>query len=99
MRTFLFFFFVEGGCLNASPAGKRRIAIGADQQFNDEFFNGRMSSGETNALFARFGSSFSAIVAVAVAACVLIVTLFGVIFAVLQVNSITKIWGFMGRFF
>lgn len=86
-KIIIFLFLEIGGCINASPAGKRRIAVGAEQQFSeDSMFNGRMNGGDPNNLFSRFGSQFSAITAIAVAACVLIVTLFGVIFALLQVS-------------
>ncbi|XP_058978156.1 furin-like protease 2 isoform X2 [Musca domestica] len=87
-----------GGCINASPAGKRRIAAAAEQQqFGSSYGNsgglyGNLlddSDGSTGvgALFSRVGSPLTTITAIAVAACLLIVTVFAVIFAVLQRSS------------
>ncbi|XP_061398661.1 furin-like protease 2, partial [Musca vetustissima] len=86
-----------GGCINASPAGKRRIAAAAEQQqFGSSYGNsgglyGNLlddSDGTTgvSGLFSRVGSPLTTITAIAVAACLLIVTVFAVIFAVLQVS-------------
>lgn len=93
------FSFYPGGCINASPAGKRRIAAGAEQQIGDDIslvlngIGGKSSvtgsggdAGETNGLFVRFTSTTTAITSIAIAVCALIVTLFVIIFAVLQVN-------------
>lgn len=101
-----FFNFYPGGCINASPAGKRRIAAGAEEQIGDDIslvlngiggksgssgrgdgsgVGGRDAS-ETNGLFVRFTSTTTAITSIAIAVCALIVTLFVIIFAVLQVN-------------
>lgn len=90
--------YPTGGCINASPAGKRRIAAAAEQQqFGSSYGNsgglyGNLlddSDGSTSAsgLFSRVGSPFTTITAIAVAACLLIVTVFALIFAVLQVST------------
>ncbi|XP_075157350.1 furin-like protease 2 isoform X2 [Haematobia irritans] len=87
-----------GGCINASPAGKRRIAAAAEQQqFGSSYGNsgglyGNLiddTDGTTGVggLFSRVGSPLTTITAIAVAACLLIVTVFAVIFAVLQRSS------------
>lgn len=82
--------YVEGGCINSSPAGKRRIPIGAEQQqispFGDEndFFTGGKS--ETTGVLSHVASPLTTITALAVAGCLLIITVFVVIFAVLQVR-------------
>lgn len=89
------FSYYPGGCTNASPAGKRRIAAGAEQQIGDDIsvvlngIGGKSSGGdasETNGVFVRFTSTTTAITSIAIAVCALIVTLFVIIFAVLQVN-------------
>lgn len=89
------FSYYPGGCINASPAGKRRIAAGAEQQIGDDIsvvlngIGGKSSGGdasETNGVFVRFTSTTTAITSIAIAVCALIVTLFVIIFAVLQVN-------------
>lgn len=76
-------YFITGGCINSSPAGKRRIAIGAEQQFGDDssFGNGDNSNG----VLSNVGSIYTTITAITVAGCLLIVTVFVVIFAALQV--------------
>lgn len=77
-----------GGCINSSPAGKRRIANGAEQQqlssvADDALMgNGKDSTG----LLSHFGSAFTTITSIAVAACLLVVTIFVIIFAILQVR-------------
>lgn len=76
-----------GGCINSSPAGKRRIATGAE--LGDDFADGIGDGSQresTGGLFAHVVSPFTTITALAVAACLLIVTIFVIIFAVLQVN-------------
>lgn len=84
------FVFVKGGCINSSPAGKRRIPIGAEQQqmspFGDEndFFTGGKS--ETTGVLSNVASPLTTITALAVAGCLLVITVFVVIFAVLQVR-------------
>lgn len=89
----------SGGCINASPAGKRRIAAAAEQQqFGSSYGNSGGLYGNLlddadaatggNGLLTRFGSPLTAITAIAVAACLLIVTVFAVIFAVLQVSKL-----------
>jgi len=74
-----------GGCINSSPAGKRRIAIGAEQQFGDDGTFG--NNDESKGALANVGSLYTTITAIAVAACLLIVTVFVIIFATLQRNS------------
>lgn len=74
-----------GGCINSSPAGKRRIAIGAEQQFGDDGLFG--NSDESNGALNNVGSIYTTITAITVAACLLIVTVFVIIFAALQRNS------------
>lgn len=85
-------FFLAGGCINASPAGKRRIAAGAEQQFGSPYNSFDDSS--SNGVLARVGSPLTTITAIAVAGCLLIVTVFAVIFAVLQVSFIMWIQEF-----
>ncbi|XP_058061771.1 furin-like protease 2 [Anopheles bellator] len=93
-----------GGCINASPAGKRRV--GAEQQllqFGDESYGGGgpnapPSAGDGGGLhhfWKQFltNSSMSTITVVAVSGCLLIVTLFIVIFTVLQKRSQTMYTG------
>lgn len=77
-----------GGCINSSPAGKRRIAVGAEQQYGDDSnFGGTDLSGmDTTSVLSHVGSPFTTITAIAIAACLLIVTIFVIIFAVLQVR-------------
>uniref|UniRef100_A0A1A9VBT7 Furin-like cysteine-rich domain-containing protein n=1 Tax=Glossina austeni TaxID=7395 RepID=A0A1A9VBT7_GLOAU len=91
-----------GGCMNASPAGKRRIAAAAEQQqFGSSYGNsgglygnlvddvdGKTSvGGSLGGYFSRVGSPLTTITAIAVAACLLIVTVFALIFAILQRSS------------
>ncbi|EAT45948.1 AAEL002793-PA [Aedes aegypti] len=79
-----------GGCINSSPAGKRRI--GAEQQllqFGEEAANSASDSNAaetSDSSLRRFlqGASPSAVTVVAVSGCLLIVTLFAIIFTVLQ---------------
>lgn len=84
---------LTGDCINASPAGKRRIAVGAEQQFDDAMFasgsgksNADSDSSNGNGFSIRFSTTTAAITSIAVAACVLTVTLFAIILAVLQVS-------------
>lgn len=77
-----------GRCINASPAGKRRIAVGAEQQFGSNDGGGYgLDDGEPTGVLSHVGSPLTTITAIAVAGCLLIVTIFAVIFAVLQRNS------------
>lgn len=112
------FTLLSGGCINASPAGKRRIAAAAEQQqfgtsygnngglygnlLEDDALSGALGGvygaagigggGDGNGgFFSRVGSPLTTITAIAVAACLLIVTVFAVIFAVLQV-SVSKVF-------
>ena len=85
-----------GGCINSSQAGKRRIPIGAEQQMsqfngddndnlpidNDDIDGNGKSKHSTGVL-----TPLTAITAIAIAGCLLIITIFVVIFAVLQVFS------------
>uniref|UniRef100_A0A2M4DS50 furin n=1 Tax=Anopheles darlingi TaxID=43151 RepID=A0A2M4DS50_ANODA len=94
-----------GGCINASPAGKRRI--GAEQQmlqFGDESLgsagaNAALGDGGAGAgshrTWQQFltSTSMSTITVFAVSGCLLIVTLFIVIFTVLQKRSQTMYTG------
>lgn len=89
-----------GGCINASPAGKRRIANGIEQQqFGDDSLfgiSGKMNivnnDGSPNGgLSGRFSSTTAAITSIAIAACVLIISLFAIIFVVLQVSAFESI--------
>ncbi|XP_055845205.1 furin-like protease 2 isoform X2 [Episyrphus balteatus] len=75
----------SGGCINASPAGKRRIAAGAEQQFGSPYNS--FDDGSSNGVLSRVGSPLTTITAIAVAGCLLIVTVFAVIFAILQRSS------------
>lgn len=78
-----------GGCINSSPAGKRRIAVGAEQQLNEDLAAalGLVHDGSERAgWFAKVASPFTTITALTVAACLLVVTIFVIIFAVLQVT-------------
>lgn len=92
------FFFSNstGGCINSSPAGKRRIAIGADQQFNvPNSLDGLEGVPDSTGGFLNQFDSKLTITAIAVAGCLLIVTVFVVIFAVLQVSFlIICLWSY-----
>nr|XP_036218232.1 furin-like protease 2 [Bactrocera oleae] len=84
-----------GGCINASPAGKRRIAAAAEQQQFGSAYSGGLyggfldedTSGNGGGFFSRMSSPLTAITAVAVAVCLAIVTIVVVVFAVLQRSS------------
>ena len=85
----------SGGCINASPAGKRRIANGIEQQqFGDDSLfgiSGKLSianDGNGNNGFGRITPTTTAITAFAVAACVLIISVFAIVFVVIQVCTI-----------
>lgn len=71
-----------GGCQNSSPAGKRRIAAGADPLEGSSLYLEQQSTPA-----AHQSTSFTTVTALAVGGCVAVVVLFGIIFAVLQVNS------------
>lgn len=77
-----------GGCINSSPAGKRRIA--GDQQLSPLDFGDELggASAEASGLFSHVASPFATITALAVAACLLVITIFVIIFAVLQVCNV-----------
>lgn len=77
------YFSISEECLNSSPAGKRRIAAGAEQGVE-----GNMAAihGGTAADFHLHQyTPFTTVTAMAVAGCIAVVLLFGIIFAVLQV--------------
>ncbi|KAL9697957.1 hypothetical protein quinque_001398 [Culex quinquefasciatus] len=87
-----------GGCINSSPAGKRRV--GAEQQllqFGDEAAAaaaasgtnaGDLGSGQLASLRqVLLGASPTAITVMAISGCLLVVTVFVVIFSVLQVGG------------
>ncbi|XP_053949686.1 furin-like protease 2 isoform X1 [Anastrepha ludens] len=88
-----------GGCINASPAGKRRIAAAAEQQQFGSAYSGGLygglldedavggNGGAFGGFFSRVGSPLTTITAIAVAACLLVITVFALIFAVLQRTS------------
>lgn len=77
-----------GGCINASPAGKRRIASGAEQQLSSVADDALMGSGkDSTGLLSHFGSAFTSISSIAVAVCLLAVTIFVTIIVVVQVRQ------------
>lgn len=82
----------SGGCINASPAGKRRIASGVEQQqFGDDSLfgiSGKLSTANDGNGYNGFGRITPAITAIAIAACVLIVSVFAIVFVILQVRII-----------
>lgn len=91
--------YFSGGCINASPAGKRRIASGVEQQQfgggDDSLFgiSSKLSisnDGNGNNGFGRITPATTAITAIAIAACVVIISVFAIVFVVLQVRSIFK---------
>lgn len=87
------FHFYLGGCINASPAGKRRIANEQQQFGDDNLFGitGKLSIVNDENDNNGYGSIISAttpITAIALTACALIISLFAIIFIVLQVNTI-----------
>lgn len=86
-----------GDCINSSPAGKRRIAIGAEKQLSenvDETLNSIYSSdlsgvsGDTPSENTdhQFQSPVVFVTVVTLSVCCLIVTIFVVIFSILQVR-------------
>lgn len=91
--------YSSGGCINSSPAGKRRIAVGAEQQLS-QFGGGGVDEGnfggvglngaDSTGVLAHVGSPFTTITAIAIAGCLLIVTVFVIIFAILQVSTIVS---------
>lgn len=83
--------YFTGGCINASPAGKRRIV--EQQQFGDDNLfgvNGKLSTGNDgngNNGFGHITPTTTAITAIAISACVLIISLFAIVIIVLQVKK------------
>lgn len=86
----------SGGCINASPAGKRRIANGIQQQQfgsggDDGLFgiSGKLSTAndvDGNNAFGRITPATTAITAIVIAACVLIISVFAIVVVILQVR-------------
>jgi hypothetical protein len=72
-------FVVVGECQNASPAGKRRIAVGAEGESESH-------SSDYNSSPGHFTVSFNTVTALAVGGCITVVLLFGLIFTALQVS-------------
>lgn len=79
---------LAGECKSASTAGKRRTVIGSESIFRSALRDQRteaMAEGNSGAFVLRLDSPLTAITAIAVAICLLIITIFSIIFAVLQV--------------
>lgn len=77
-------FLISGECQNSSPAGKRRIAAGAEQSGEGNVAAVHGDTAPADRLYQY--TPFTAVTAMAVTGCVVIVVLFGIIFAVLQVQ-------------
>ncbi|XP_030379433.1 furin-like protease 2 isoform X2 [Scaptodrosophila lebanonensis] len=86
-----------GECKTVSTAGKRRTVLiddhhrsgGSENFFNNEATDGlgKGNEAENDEFVLRLGSPLTAITAIAIAICLLIITIFSIIFAVLQRNS------------
>ncbi|XP_062140559.1 furin-like protease 2 isoform X2 [Drosophila sulfurigaster albostrigata] len=83
-----------GECRSTSTAGKRRTVVGIDSIFRSavrdrqQQLPGELNGGGGGGVFVfRLDSPLTAITAIAVAICLLIITIFSIIFAVLQRNS------------
>ncbi|XP_016951901.1 furin-like protease 2 isoform X4 [Drosophila biarmipes] len=78
-----------GECKATSTGGKRRTVIGSGSAYKSgEPEHGAFESGGNSREFVlRLDSPLTAITAIAVAICLLIITIFSIIFAVLQRNS------------
>ncbi|KPU75290.1 uncharacterized protein Dana_GF19273, isoform B [Drosophila ananassae] len=77
-----------GGCKVTSTGGKRRTVIGNGNSFGGDSESRTLGNeGNSNEFVLRLSSPLTAITAIAVAVCLLIITIFSVIFAVLQRNS------------
>lgn len=82
-------FDFAGECKSASTAGKRRTVIGSESIFRSALRDQRteaIAEGNSGAFVLRLDSPLTAITAIAVAICLLIITIFSIIFAVLQVK-------------
>jgi hypothetical protein len=77
------YFLFSGECQNSSPAGKRRIAAGAEQ--GGESNMAAVHGGTASDFRLHQYTPFTTVTAMAVAGCIAVVLLFGIIFAVLQV--------------
>lgn len=91
MRLLIDFYLISfaGECKSASTAGKRRTVIGSESIFRSALRDQRteaMAEGNSGAFVLRLDSPLTAITAIAVAICLLIITIFSIIFAVLQVK-------------
>jgi hypothetical protein len=77
------YFLISEECQNSSPAGKRRIAAGAEQggEGNMAAIHGDTATDDRLHQY----TPFTTVTAMAVAGCVTVVVLFGIIFTVLQV--------------
>ncbi|KAL7743091.1 hypothetical protein ACLKA6_015016 [Drosophila palustris] len=81
---------VLGECKSASTGGKRRTVVGTDSIFRNAIRDRKLemsNDGNSGAFVFRLDSPLTAITAIAVAICLLIITIFSIIFAVLQRNS------------
>ncbi|XP_034490855.1 furin-like protease 2 isoform X1 [Drosophila innubila] len=79
-----------GECKSASTGGKRRTVVGTDSIFRSAIRDRHQelaNDGNSGAFVFRLDSPLTAITAIAVAICLLIITIFSIIFAVLQRNS------------
>ncbi|XP_033150164.1 furin-like protease 2 isoform X1 [Drosophila busckii] len=74
-----------GECRSASTAGKRRTIVGTESLFRQAI--SPQDNRDNGAFVLRLDSPLTAITAIAVAICLLIITIFSIIFAVLQRNS------------
>lgn len=87
-----------GECKSASTAGKRRTVIGSESIFRSALRDQRteaMAEGNSGAFVLRLDSPLTAITAIAVAICLLIITIFSIIFAVLQVKLMPDLLTFL----
>ncbi|XP_030564586.1 furin-like protease 2 isoform X2 [Drosophila novamexicana] len=76
-----------GECKTVSTAGKRRTVVGSDSIFRNMDRAAITDEGNSGSFALRLDSPLTAITAIAVAICLLIITIFSIIFAVLQRNS------------
>ncbi|XP_043658322.1 furin-like protease 2 isoform X2 [Drosophila teissieri] len=78
-----------GECKATSTGGKRRTVVGSGSAYkSSESKHGSFESdGNSREFVLRLDSPLTAITAIAVAICLLIITIFSIIFAVLQRNS------------
>ncbi|XP_017962667.1 furin-like protease 2 isoform X1 [Drosophila navojoa] len=76
-----------GECKTVSTAGKRRTVVGSESIFRNVDRSANGDHGNSGTFALRLDSPLTAITAIAVAICLLIITIFSIIFAVLQRNS------------